>query len=139
MSDNEASGSIISASELRRITKKARARELDENEEIAKEEMVNDWFDWFFKRGERYLKDAAAKGYSQVTLDLPLQLSSTLDKKLFASILKDIRELVPGCEASAVEEEYVLKEVEGLENGAVVATGEKRGEVQTVYRIEVSW
>jgi hypothetical protein len=116
MSDDD--GVVIRASELKKRTEKVRGGTSIDLDEDAKEELLNDWFHWFFKYGERYLKDAASKGYSLATLDLPFQLARTFDKKLFATIVKDVKELVPGCGAAVVEEEY---------------------EGQTIFKIEVSW
>jgi hypothetical protein len=85
---------------------------------LTKEEALADWLKWFEKRGERILKSAAAFGHSFATLDLPLELSAELSKPIHKPLLLKVKELLPGCEASIVEEEY---------------------EGKTVFRLEVAW
>jgi hypothetical protein len=86
----------------------------------APEEYVDDWLRWFRKRGERYLRDAALKGYYEVTLDLPFEIATRLDRPLFTDLMKKVKRLVPCCDVCIVEEEY----------------GE---DSDILYKLEISW
>ena len=103
---------IISAKRLRGITEEAQSytTPVDETAEA--------WVAWFEMNAKRYLKTAALLGHTEATLDLPIQLARTVNRALYAKILRDLRPLVPGCSLSFVEEEY---------EGAVL------------YRLEISW
>jgi hypothetical protein len=67
---------------------------------------------------ERILKSAAQFGYSVATLDLPIELSRSMDKSILKPLLTQLKELLPGATFCIVEEEY---------------------EGQTLYRLEVGW
>ena len=82
------------------------------------DELADLWMRWFEKRAERYLKDAATKGWYEVTLDFPYDLSLGLDKANYSRIMKYVKKRLPGCDISIIEEEY---------------------EGDTVYKLEVSW
>ncbi len=104
----------MTAKELRRIN-----RDIDESEPLSNEELANEWLRWFEKRGERYLKSAASFGYTEITLDLPYELAlSPPDKPVLRAMLKELREMVPGCAVCFIEEEY---------------------EGQNLFKVEISW
>jgi hypothetical protein len=67
-------------------------------------ESVEDWFQWFRKRGKRYLKDAALKGHYEVLLDLPFEITTYMNKSLFQDIIERVKEMVPGCNVFIIEE-----------------------------------
>jgi hypothetical protein len=85
---------------------------------LTAEEASEQWLGWFKKRAERILKSAALFGHSYTTLDLPIELSSELNKKVHNPLLLGVKKLLPGCGAAIVEEEY---------------------EGKIWYKLEVSW
>lgn len=121
MSNNEEDCVIFTADELHRYTSEALGEETMEGEEY-----VEEWLRWFRKRGERYLKDAASKGYYEVVLDLPFEIATRLDRPLFSLLMRRVQPLVPGCEVSIVEETYER----GEEGG---------GETDIMFKLEISW
>lgn len=104
---------VATAEELRGLTGKAL-----EDIIFSAEDMAADWVRWFQKRGERFVTSAARFGYTEATLDLPRPLAVELNKPVLRELLKKVRELVPGCAVSIVEEE--CDEV-------------------TIHRLEISW
>ena len=107
-------GHVMTAKDLRRIN-----REIDESEPLSNEELAEGWLQWFEKRGERFLKSAAAFGYTEVTLDLPYELAQDPpDKPTLRALAAGLRPMVPGCTVCFVEEEY---------------------EGTTIYKVEISW
>jgi hypothetical protein len=104
----------MTAKDLRKIN-----RAIDESEPLSNEELAEGWLEWFEKRGERYLKSAAAFGYTEVTLDLPWELAQDPpDKPVLRGLAKSLRAMVPGCIVCFVEEEY---------------------EGNVIYKVEISW
>jgi hypothetical protein len=103
---------VISAAKLRALTEDARACD------VPLAELATDWLVWFENSAKRHLKTAALFGYTEATLDLPVQLSRSLDKTIHIKIRRAVQAMVPGCAVAFVEEEY---------EGAVV------------FRLEVSW
>ena len=85
---------------------------------LSPEDAVKVFVKWFTKKAERILKSAAQFGYSVATLDLPIELSSALDKSILKPLLTQLKELLPGATFCIVEEEY---------------------EGKVVYRLEVGW
>ncbi len=104
---------LITSQELLAISEKCQA----ENN-ISPDDLVSDWLYWFQKRGERFLTTAAKFGYTEVTLDLPIQLARSMHKPAFKQLLIAVKELVPGSTPAIVEEEY---------------------EGQILYKLEISW
>ena len=105
---------VLTAKDLRRIN-----RDVDESEPLSNEELAEGWLQWFEKRGERFLKSAAAFGYTEVTLDLPYELAQDPpDKPTLRALAAALRPMVPGCIVCFVEEEY---------------------EGATIYKVEISW
>jgi hypothetical protein len=98
--------SIISASELKEISSMIR-----DFEGIPLMSIAEDWMSWFKKRGERYLKDAAKNGYKEATIDLPIEIAQTMDKKVLLFIQTSMKEAFEGCFISFVEDEYDSKPV----------------------------
>jgi hypothetical protein len=98
--------SIISASELKEISNIIR-----DFEGIPLMSIAEDWMSWFKKRGERYLKDAAKNGYKEATIDLPIEIGQTMDKKVLLFIQTSMKEAFEGCFISFVEDEYDSKPV----------------------------
>jgi hypothetical protein len=93
--------------------------EAAESDPLTKEQLADEWVQWFEKRAERYLKAAAAFGYTNFTFDLPIELAQNpINKKILNSIGHRIQPLIPGCTISFVEEEY---------------------EEQFLHKLEVSW
>ena len=108
---------IVSAKELRKINRSV--AEVAESDPLTKEQLADEWVQWFKKRAERYLKAAAAFGYMNFTFDLPIELAQNpVDNKISNYIGRQIQPLVPGCTISFVEEEY---------------------EEQFLHKVEVSW
>jgi hypothetical protein len=85
---------------------------------LTAEEAAEQWLGWFKKRADRVLKSAAAFGHSYTTIDLPIELSLELNKRLHKSLLLGVKNLLPGCGVCIVEEEY---------------------EGKIWYKVEVSW
>ena len=119
MSSNEDDFVIFTADQLYRYTSDALCEETREPEEY-----VAEWLHWFRKRGERYLKDAALKGYYEVTLDLPFEIATKLDKELLKPLVREVKKMVPCCEVCIVEEAY--ESVDG-------------GDDDILYKVEVNW
>jgi hypothetical protein len=105
---------IFTADELRNITESV----LEDVEQYNNEELANIWIQWFEKRAERYIKDAATKGLYEVTLDLPYDLSVELQKEIYKRIMKHVKKRLPGCDVAIIEEEY---------------------EDDIIYKVEISW
>ena len=98
--------SIVSAEELQGIL-----RQVQSDEKIPLTELAEGWLHWFKKRGDRYIKDAAKLGYSEVTLDLPIELAQSKDKKALLLIQSELRKLLEGCGVSFVLDEYNEEEI----------------------------
>jgi len=86
--------------ELKQIQKEALA------ETISLTDTVEGWLYWFGKRGDRYLKDAAKNGYSEIILDLPLEIAQSMDRVALGMIQRTLREQLKGCFIGFIEDEY---------------------------------
>jgi hypothetical protein len=64
------------------------------------------WLFWFRKRADRNLKEAAKLGYSEITMDLPIQIGQSFHTGALTLIQKTVRELLKGCFVGFVEDEY---------------------------------
>jgi|Laugrespbdmm15sn_2_1035079.scaffolds.fasta_scaffold09079_4 hypothetical protein len=64
------------------------------------------WLFWFRKRADRNIKEAAKLGYSEITMDLPIQIGQSFDKAALTLIQKTVRDLLNGCFVGFVEDEY---------------------------------
>ena len=91
----------MNADELREIVKAVHS---DQN--IPRDELAEGWLHWFKKRGDRYLKDAAKLGYTEATLDLPIEIGLTFDARSLVIIQKGVKQLLESCIVSFIEDEY---------------------------------
>jgi hypothetical protein len=98
--------SIVSAKELQGILK-----EVQSDEKIPLMDTAEGWLHWFKKRGDRYIKDAAKLGYSEVTLDLPIELAVTKNRKALLLIQDELRKMLEGCFVGFVLDEYNKEEI----------------------------
>ena len=104
---------LVTASELYAATREAQQVEKTD------EEKLEEWFEWFKKKGPNYIRDAVKKGLYRVTLDLPfqpiLQKNGEPDPKTYnwrgKSLWKRLTEMLPGCKIEYLEEEYEEAEV----------------------------
>jgi hypothetical protein len=93
--------SIVSAKELQEIL-----TQVESDEKIPLIETAEGWLHWFKKRGDRYIKDAAKLGYTEVTLDLPIEIAQTFDRTSLLLIQNSMKELLEGCFIGFIEDEY---------------------------------
>jgi hypothetical protein len=93
--------SIVSAKELKDIL-----AQVHSDEKIPLIETAEGWLHWFKKKGDRYIKDAAKLGYSEVTIDLPIEIAQTLDRASLLLIQNSMKQLLEGCFVGFVEDEY---------------------------------
>uniref|UniRef100_A0A6C0APY1 Uncharacterized protein n=1 Tax=viral metagenome TaxID=1070528 RepID=A0A6C0APY1_9ZZZZ len=98
--------SILTADELKNILKEVQA-----DEKIPLLEIAEGWLHWFKKKGDRYIKDAAKLGYTEVTLDLPIEIAQSFDRKSLIFIQKTMKELLEGCFIGFIEDEYDEKPI----------------------------
>lgn len=98
--------SIVSAKELQDIL-----RQVQSDESVPLMELAEEWLHWFKKRGDRSIKDAAKLGYSEVTLDLPIELAITKDKQSLLLIQSELRKMLEGCFVGFVLDEYNEQEI----------------------------
>ena len=98
--------SIVSAKELQEIL-----AQVQSDEALPLMEIAEGWLHWFKKRGDRYIKDAAKLGYSEVTLDLPIELATSKDRKALLLIQSSMKSLVEGCFVGFILDEYKEKEI----------------------------
>jgi hypothetical protein len=70
------------------------------------EEVADGWLYWFSKRGERVLKDAAKLGYTEVTLDLPIEIAMSFHTATLLAIRTGLREMLQGYTVGFLEDEY---------------------------------
>lgn len=98
--------SIVSAKELQGIL-----REVQSDEKIPLIDTAEGWIHWFKKRGDRYIKDAAKLGYTEVTLDLPIELAITKNRKALLLIQDELRKMLEGCSVGFVLDEYNEEEI----------------------------
>ena len=93
--------SIVSAKELQEIL-----AQVESDEKIPLIEIAEGWLHWFKKKGDRYIKDAAKLGYSEVTIDLPIEIAQTFDRTSLLLIQNSMKELLEGCFIGFIEDEY---------------------------------
>jgi len=72
------------------------------------------WLYWFRKRADKNIKEAAKLGYSEITMDLPIQIGQSFDKEALILIQKSVRDLLKGCFVGFIEDEYEGKPVARL-------------------------
>jgi hypothetical protein len=96
--------SIVSAKELKEIL-----TQVQSDEKIPLIETAEGWLHWFKKKGDRYIKDAAKLGYSEVTIDLPIEIAQTFDRTSLLLIQNCMKELLEGCFIGFIEDEYEEK------------------------------
>jgi hypothetical protein len=70
------------------------------------EEVADGWLYWFSKRGDRVLKDAAKLGYTEVTLDLPIEIAMAFHTATLMMIRNELRKMLQGYTVGFVEDEY---------------------------------
>ena len=91
----------MNAAELQDIVKGVQS---DENIPVI--EIAEGWLHWFKKRGDRSLKDAAKLGYTEATLDLPVEIGQSFHRAALIIIQKGVKEVVEGCVVGFIEDEY---------------------------------
>jgi hypothetical protein len=93
---------LITASRLRGLTEEACAAATTD------EELATGWITWFENSAKRILKTTAMLGYTNVTLDLPRQLSAITEPNIpqLRRIYRAVRRMVPGVTVTFIEEEY---------------------------------
>ena len=92
--------SLISAEDLREIVRSAQA------DKATLSETTDGWLYWFSKRGDRCIKDAAKLGYTEITMDLPIEIAQSMNRTSLLTIQKEVKELLTGCFVGFVEDEY---------------------------------
>lgn len=98
--------SIVSAKELQDIL-----TQVQSDDKIPLMEITEGWIHWFKKRGDRSIKDAAKLGYSEVTLDLPIEIAESKNKEALLLIKKELRKMLDGCFIGFVLDEYNETEI----------------------------
>jgi hypothetical protein len=98
------------------------------------------WLYWFKKRADRNIKETAKLGYSEITMDLPIQIGQSFDAVALRLIQKTVRELLNGCFVGFVEDEYQGKPVArlyiswALQDGS---EGDKKDKSETLLSPEI--
>jgi hypothetical protein len=77
-------------------------------------ETAEGWLFWFRKRADRNIKEAAKLGYSEITMDLPIQIAQSFDTRVLRHIQKTVLNLLKGCFVGFIEDEYQDKPVARL-------------------------
>ena len=95
--------SLVSAEDLREIVRSAQA------DKATLSETTDGWLHWFSKRGDRCIKDAAKLGYTEITMDLPIEIAQSMNRTSLLTIQKEVKELLTGCFVGFVEDEYEEK------------------------------
>lgn len=98
--------SIVTAKELQDIL-----AQVQSDEKIPLIEIAEGWLHWFKKKGDRYMKDAAKLGYSEITLDLPIEIAQSMDRKSLLLIQNTMKQFLEGCFVGFVEDEYNEKPI----------------------------
>jgi len=101
--------SILSASELQYIVESVQS-----DEAVPISESVDGWLYWFKKRGDRYLKDTAKLGYTEIIIDLPIEIGITKDISVLRKIQQGVKGLLDGCFVGFIEDEYDDKPINKL-------------------------
>ena len=91
----------MNASELREIVKGVQS-----DEHMPAIDIAEGWLHWFQKRGDRCLKDAAKLGYTEVTLDLPVEIGQSFNRAALLLIQRGVKELTEGCFVGFIEDDY---------------------------------
>ena len=95
--------SLVTREELREIVRSAQA------DKASLSETTDGWLYWFSKRGDRCIKDAAKLGYTEITMDLPIEIAQSMNRTSLLTIQKEVKELLTGCFVGFVEDEYEEK------------------------------
>jgi hypothetical protein len=74
-------------------------------------ETAEGWLFWFGKRANKNIKEAAKLGYSEITMDLPIQIGQSFDTRVLRLIQKTVLNLLKGCFVGFIEDEYQDKPV----------------------------
>jgi hypothetical protein len=98
----------VSLEELQTCVKEALA---DDSSHL---ETAEGWLFWFRKRADKNIKEVAKLGYTEIAMDLPIQIGQSFDKEALTLIQKTVRELLKGCFVGFVEDEYQGKPVAKL-------------------------
>jgi hypothetical protein len=96
--------SIVTAKELNDIL-----TQVQSDEKIPLVDTAEGWLHWFKKRGDRCIKDAAKLGYSEVTIDLPIEIAQRFDRAALLLIQNSMKQLLDGCFVGFIEDEYENK------------------------------
>jgi hypothetical protein len=95
--------SLVTVEDLREIVRSAQA------DKASLSETTDGWLYWFGKRGDRCIKDAAKLGYTEITMDLPIEIAQSMDRASLLTIQQSVKELLVGCFVGFVEDEYEEK------------------------------
>jgi hypothetical protein len=98
--------SIVTAKELQDIL-----AQVQSDEKIPLIKIAEGWLHWFKKRGDRYIKDVAKLGYTEVTLDLPIEIAESMERKALLLIQNTMKQFLEGCFVGFVEDEYNEKPI----------------------------
>lgn len=90
----------MTVEDLREIVRSAQA------DKASLSETTDGWLYWFGKRGDRCIKDAAKLGYTEITMDLPIEIAQSMDRESLLTIQRSVKELLTGCFVGFVEDEY---------------------------------
>ena len=93
--------SLLTGKDLRETVKSVLA-----DETLPLVDIAEGWLHWFKKRGDRCIRDAAKLGYSEITMDLPIEIAQSMDRPSLAIIQRSIRGMLEGCLVGFVEDEY---------------------------------
>lgn len=97
--------SILTAEELKKIV------EENATDKCSLQETAEGWLYWFEKRASKRLKDAAKCGYTEIEMEMPMEIAISFDTKVLSFIRKSLRELLDGCFVGFVEDEYNEKPI----------------------------
>ena len=95
--------SLVSADDLREIVRSV------EEDKASLADTTEGWLYWFGKRADRCIKDAAKLGYTEITMDLPIEIAQSMDRTSLLTIQRSVKELLAGCFVGFVEDEYLDK------------------------------
>ena len=96
---------MLNAEDLRTINKASAA------DTAPPLDIAEGWLFWFEKRGERMLKDTAKLGYTELAVDLPIEIATSFDRAALVLIQKTLRGLLDGCFVGFIEDEYQGKPI----------------------------
>lgn len=98
------------------------------------------WLYWFRKRADKNIKEVAKLGYSEITMDLPIQIGQSFHTGALTLIQKTLRELLKGCFVGFVEDEYKGRPVARLYISWAPLDGpetNKKGQGETILSREI--